>query len=61
LKKWHPEWAQEQSAMMNVMDDNDGYKDHFKWVSPRLFNAYDHNMCGDGNEEQGVYHPGGIF
>jgi hypothetical protein len=58
-KNWSPDWAQEQAAMINVMDKFDGYKDHFKWEIPRLFNAYPHNMCGEGNEKQGVYHDGG--
>jgi hypothetical protein len=58
-KNWSPDWAQEQAAMMNVMDKYNRYKDHFKWISPRLINAYPHNMCGEGNENMGVYHDGG--
>ena len=39
-----PEWAQEQSALMNVKDEK-SYHEHFKWVDQRDINSYPNNIC----------------
>ena len=54
-----PDFFREQAAMMNVKDANPGYEKHFKWVSPRLFNAYAvDNHCIEKDMPTTKYEPG---